>query len=182
MADTRRRRVFAGSDAVRVADLDALIIDEASDEPLPTPLRVVNGERQSVSQIEQLLRHTSSPWFREIVAYLEEVASTASSVGRPRQHTVADWVVFWLAAEIHGGVRRAHDELGDPVTWGRIHEVVAEQQPRSPEQRISAHSISRFQYSRFLDRYLGSDQLTLIVHEFLRRGGARPRKSPSDVG
>ena len=24
--------------------------------------------------------------------------------------------------------------------------------------------------------------LTLIVHEFLRRGGARPRKSPSDVG
>ena len=25
-------------------------------------------------------------------------------------------------------------------------------------------------------------RLTLIVHEFLRRGGARPRKSPSDVG
>ena len=24
--------------------------------------------------------------------------------------------------------------------------------------------------------------LALIVHEFLRRGGARPRKSPSDVG
>ena len=70
--------------------------------------------------------------------------------------------MFWLAAEIHGGVRRAHDELGDPVTWGRIHEVVAEQQPRSPEQRISAHPISRFQYSRFLDRYLGSDQLTTL--------------------
>ena len=162
MADTRRRRVFADSDAVRVADLDALIIDEASDEPLTTPLRVVNGERQSVSQIEQLLRHTSTPWFREIVAYLEEVASTASSIGRPRQHTVADWVVFWLAAEIHGGVRRAHDELGDPVTWGRIHEEVAEQQPRSPEQRISAHPISRFQYSRFLDRYLGPDQLAVM--------------------
>ena len=162
MADTRRRRVFADSDAVRVADLDALIIDEASDEPLPTPLRVVNGERQSVSQVEQLLRHTSTPWFREIVACLQEAASTASSIGRPRQHTVADWVVFWLAAEICGGVRRAHDELGDPVTWGRIHEEVAERQPRSPEQRISAHPISRFQYSRFLDRYLGPEQLDAL--------------------
>ena len=162
MADTRRRRVFAGSDAVCVADVDALIIDEASDEPLPTRLRLVNGERQSVSRIEQLLRLTSTPWFRKVVAYLDEVASSAGSIGRPRQHTVADWVVFWLAAEIHGGVRRAHDELGDPVTWGRIHEVVAEQDPRSPEQRISAHPINRFQYARFLDRYLGPGQLTRL--------------------
>ena len=162
MADTRRRRVFAGSDAVCVADLDALVIDEASDELLATPLRLVNGERQSVSKIEQLLRLTSSPWFREIVAYLEEVASTAGRVGRPRLHTVADWVVFWLAAELHGGVRAAHDDLGDPVNWRRIREVVAEQQPTSPEQRISAHPINRFQYSRFLDRHLGPEQLTRL--------------------
>ena len=69
-------------------------------------LRVVNGERQSVSKIEQLLRLTSTPWFREIVAYLEKETSTARRVGRPRLHTVADWVVFWLAAELKGGVRR----------------------------------------------------------------------------
>ena len=162
MADTRRRRVFAGSDAVCVADLDALVIDEASDELLATPLRLVNGERQSVSKIEQLLRLTSTPWFRKVVAYLDEVASSAGSIGRPRQHTVADWVVFWLAAEICGGVRAAHDELGDPVTWRRIREEVAEQQPTSPEQRISAHPINRFQYSRFLDRYLGPEQLDAL--------------------
>ena len=162
MADTRRRRVFAGSDAVCVADLDALVIDDASDELLATPLRLVNGERQSVSKIEQLLRLTSSPWFREIVAYLEKETSTARRVGRPRLHTVADWVVFWLAAELCGGVRAAHDDLGDPANWRRIREVVAEQQPTSPEQRISAHPINRFQYSRFLDRHLGPEQLTRL--------------------
>ena len=90
------------------------------------------------------------------------MASSAGSIGRPRLHTVADWVVFWLAAELKGGVRRAHDELGDPANWGRIHAVVAEQQPTSPEQRISAHPINRFQYSRFLDRHLGPEQLTRL--------------------
>ena len=40
--------------------------------------------------------------------------------------------------------------------------MVAEQQPTSPEQRISAHPINRFQYSRFLDRHLGPEQLTRL--------------------
>ena len=31
-------------------------------------------------------------------------------------------------------------------------------------------------------RWRFDNELALIVHEFLRRGGARPRKSPSDVG
>ena len=162
MADTRRRRVFADRDAVRVADLDALVVDDASGELLATPLRLVNGERQSVSTLEQLLRLTSTPWFREIVAYLEKETSTARRVGRPRQHTVADWVVFWLAAELNGGLRSAHDDLGDPVNWRRIHAVVAEQEPTSPERCVSAHPINRFQYARFLDRHLGPEQLTRL--------------------
>ena len=38
-------------------------------------------------------------------------------------------------------------------------------------------------YAEFqLDPVRCIKQLALIVHEFLRRGGARPRKSPSDVG
>lgn len=161
MADTRRRRVFDDNPAVRVADVNALTIDEDLEESPKRP-RAVNGERPSLSKLEELSLAVSCRPFWRAVEYVEQVVSHHPVVGRPRQHTIADAILFWFAAAITGGLRRADDELGDPVSWRRLAGVVAQQGRTNPAHQLSPTPITRFQYSRFFRRFLGKTDVDTL--------------------
>ena len=92
------------------------------------------------------------------------------------------WSLWWGSLEPH------YDHctlLGDPASFARALAMMA-----SPKRSLLGSYVDFRnpttghveQCSNLAVFYGPVVYLALIVHEFLRRGGARPRKSPSDVG
>ena len=104
MAKGGFRNIFADGPVVRVNDIDEHDTDEA---PVPRRSRNVTGEREKLDPFELVLLGLSSKSFWDEVAYLaehtEEHIKTFMKPGRPRKHTVADWVLFFRVSDIAGG-------------------------------------------------------------------------------
>ena len=149
------RNVFADGPAVRATD-----VDKAIDIPLDDdPCRKVKGERPNVESFERVLLGLSSPQHWDCVRYLVDHVATHPKSGRPREHTVADWVLFWRASDITKSLRGTDDMLVRATNWLEAREVVKQMGWQRPQWQLSRTEINRWQYDRFADRYLGPEQI-----------------------
>ena len=162
MAKGGYRNIFADGPVVRVDELDKP--DE--DAPAPRPTRNLKGEREPLEAFERLLLALSSQPFWDTVAYVsqhsKEHINTFTKPGRPRKHTSADWVMFWRLAEIAGGLRPAEDLLARHTNWLEAQEVAKTMADKmgwnDKDWELSDKPMNRFQYDRFLIRYIGPEQ------------------------
>ena len=173
MAKGGFHNIFADSPVVRVDE-----IDNHDDTPASRRVRNVTGEREKLDDFEHLLLALSSVPFWDCVAYLaahaKEHIKTFTKPGRPRTHTVADWVLFWRLADIAEGLRPAEDMLARHTNWleaRQVAENMAETKGWTDEQwKLSDKPINRFQYDRFLGNYIGPEQVLELRR--LARGNA----------
>ena len=128
------RDVFNGGEVVRAAD-----VYEAREPVEQRSLRIVTGERPKADTVEWVLLGLSSPYFWDCVEYLVDYIETLPKVGRPRQHTVADWVLFWRASEAKSSLRGADDLFVKAGNWLEAREVVAERGGPIPNGSCRRH-------------------------------------------
>ena len=148
------RDVFAGGDVVRADKVDEAI----TYEHIPS-LRAVTGERPKMETFERLLLALSSPWFWACVAYLVKVVESHPLSGRPRQYTVADWVMFWLLSDITKSLRGAEDALIRGTNWLEAQEVVERMGWTHPQWQLSGAAPNRWKYDRFIGRFIDHEQI-----------------------
>ncbi len=158
MARGGYRNVFADGPAVRTTDVDKAIVVSVDDDPS----RNIIGERPSVANFERVLQGLSSPQHWDCVRYLVDHVATFPVSGRPREHTVADWALFWRASEMEGSLRGTDDIFVRATNWLEARAVVKRLGWEHPEWQLSATRINRFQYDRFLKRYIGPDQIVQL--------------------
>ena len=184
------RDVFGGKPVVRVAD-----VDKAREPVERTGERNVKGERPKVDDMEWVLLGLSSPLFWACVEYLVDHVATFPKVGRPREHTVADWVLFWRATEIRESLRRTDDMFVSAINWRRARAVVEQMGWTEPEWLLSEWQMNRFQFDRFGKRYIGEEQIKELsrlissnavadartLGQFPDSGGSRPSLTPDRV-
>ncbi len=159
------RNVFADGPAVRAADLR-----RAKEPAERASLRSVTGERPKVEDFEWVLLALSRWPFWDCVKYLVDHVATFPKVGRPREHTVADWVLHWRASEIKKSLRGADDMLVRASNWLEARRVAAQWGWLHPEWQLSETQIDRFQSDRFMKRYIGAEQIVELRR--LNRGNA----------
>ena len=165
MAKGGFRNIFAAGPVISVDEIDEH--DDTDDALAQRRARKVKGEREKLDEFELVLLGLSSPQHWDCVAYLAEHAKehikTSIKPGRPREHTVADWVLFWRVADIAGGLRKADDILTNYTNWLQAREVVAnmaEQHGWTDKQwELSDKPMNRNKFDRFLDRYIGPEQV-----------------------
>lgn len=155
MARGGYRNVFADGPAVRAADVDKAVVIPLDDDPS----RQVKGERPKVDDFERVLLGLSSPQHWDCVRYLVDHVAKSPRSGRPREHTVADWVLFWRASDIKKSLRGTDDMFVRAANWLEAREVVRQMGWQHPEWQLSETQINRFQYDRFLLRYIGPEQI-----------------------
>ena len=184
------RDVFGGKPVVRVAD-----VDKAGEPVERTGERNVKGERPKVDDMEWVLLGLSSPLFWACVEYLVAYVATFPKVGRPREHTVADWVLYWRATEIRESLRRTDDMFVSAINWRRARAVVEQMGWTEPEWLLSEWQMNRFQFDRFGKRYIGEEQIKELsrlissnavadartLGQFPDSGGSRPSLTPDRV-
>lgn len=176
MAKGGFRNIFADGPVVRVDEIDKP--HESDDAPAPLRTRNLTGERQKLDPFERLLLALSSRPFWDGVVYVSEHANehikTFTKPGRPREHTSADWVMFWRLAEIAKGLRPAEDMLARHTNWLEALQVAQQTAEKlgltDKDLQLSNRPINRFQFDRFLDRYMGPEQVLELRR--LTRGNA----------
>lgn len=155
MARGGYRNVFADGPVVRAADVDKAVVIPLDDDPS----RKVKGERPKVDDFERVLLGLSSPQHWDCVRYLVDHVAQFPQSGRPREHTVADWVLFWRASDIKKSLRGTDDMFVRAINWLEARAVVRQMGWQHPEWQLSETQINRFQYDRFLKRYIGPEQI-----------------------
>ena len=155
MARGGYRNVFADGPAVRATDVDKAIVVPLDDDPS----RKVKGERPKVDDFERVLLGLSSPQHWDCVRYLVDHVATYPKSGRPREHTVADWVLFWRASDITKSLRGTDDMFVRATNWLEAREVVRQMGWQHPQLQLSETEINRWQHDRFADRYVGPEQI-----------------------
>ena len=185
------RNVFADGPAVRATDVDkavALPLDSVRS-------RRVSGERPKVEDFERVLLGLSSPQHWAMVEFLVDHVAKFPKVGRPREHTIADWALFFRASEAAKSLRGADDMLVRGTNWLEAREVVEQMGWDDPEYQLSGMQIDRFQYDRFLQRYIGPEEIKALRRLLNRNAvgdartlglfpdnrGSRPTLSPKRV-
>ena len=173
MARGGYRDVFNGEDAVRVED-----VEKAPETDALPSLRVVNGPRPKASDMTWVLLGVSSPVHLACLEYLVGVVENnrekkGGNIGRPREHTVADWMLFWRASDLKGSLTGAEDMLvGDDFNWDRAREVVAEiareveadeeveaKEGSEHEYLLSEKEMDRSKFHRFRMRHIGEEEV-----------------------
>ena len=186
MADGGFRNIYADGPAIRVTDIDKPA------PPRPPAKRRVTGEREKIDKFERLLLAVSSGAFWACVAYLVGHVATCPKKGRPREHTIAEWALFWLLSDIAGGLRPTDDVLARLTNWDEARSVVESMGWDHPEMKLSDKAIDRHKFHRFRGRYIGDDQITELgriisahavrdaraLGQFGHSGGSRPTVSP----
>ena len=165
MAKGDFHNIFADGPVVSVDEIDEH--DDTDDTPASRRTRKVTGEREKLDDFELVLLGLSSLPFWDCVAYLAEHAKehikTFAKPGRPRKHTVADWVLFLRLADIAGGLRAAEDMLARHTNWLEARQVAANMAEQhgwtDKEWELSDKPINRFQFDRFLGNYIGPEQV-----------------------
>ena len=188
MAKGEFRNIFANGPVVRVIDIDSPAAKDVEAKEVEAAPRDVTGERPPLDTFEQLLMGLSSPLFWACVAYLIDHVATFPKFGRPREHTVADWVLFLRLRDLAGGLRRADDVLVRVTNWREAREVAESLGWDHPEWKLSDEPPDRFQFDRFLKRYIGPGQIRDLrriisshavsdarqLGQFPTSGGSRP--------
>ena len=186
MADGGFRNIYADGPAIRVTDIDKPA------PPRPPAKRRVTGEREKIDKFERLLPAVSSGAFWACVAYLVGHVATCPKEGRPREHTIAEWALFWLLSDIAGGLRPSDDVLARLTNWDEARSVVESMGWDHPEMKLSDKAIDRHKYYRFRGRCIGDDQITELgriisahavrdaraLGQFGHSGGSRATVSP----
>ncbi len=184
------RDVFADGPAVRASD-----VHKAKEPAERASLRSVTGERPKVDDFEWVLLALSAPQFWKCVEYLVDHVAQRPKVGRPREHTVADWVLHWRASETKKSLRGADDMLVRATNWQEARQVVERLGWRHPEWQLSKRQIDRFQSDRFMKRYIGPEQILMLrrlisssavgdartLGQFPQIGGSKPTLTPDRV-
>ena len=164
MADRRPPRTrVVGSEPIPVADLRARP-DDHSVEP-----RVDGaggspraGFRRRDRSTEPLPMSTVQ-WLEALVCFapLWEIAGQVdteigppSGVGRRRECTAFEMLLFEVASWETRSYRAAHRALADPHTWRRLTKRVSHAWPDHSERRLSTEGPSRSQHHRFRTRHL----------------------------
>ena len=198
MAKGDFHNIFADGPVVSVDEIDEH--DDTDDTPASRRTRKVTGEREKLDDFELVLLGLSSLPFWDCVAYLVEHAKehikTFAKPGRPRKHTVADWVLFLRLADIAGGLRAAEDMLARHTNWLEARQVAANMAEQhgwtDKEWELSDKPINRFQFDRFLGNYIGPEQVLELrritrgnalgdartVGQFPAAAGSRPDPQP----
>ena len=107
-------------------------------------------------------------------AHAKEHIKTFEKPGRPRKHTVADWVLYWRLNEIAGGLRATEDMLARHTNWLEARQVAARLAEANgwtdEEWQLSDKPIDRFQFDRFIENFIGPQQVLELRR--LTRGNA----------
>jgi hypothetical protein len=77
-----------------------------------------------------------------------------SDGGRPRHYPPYMWVLFDALLSVYGSGRRVEAELGHPVVWNRLRELVAARFADRPEVRLPERPMRRHHYLYGRTRYL----------------------------
>lgn len=80
-------------------------------------------------------------------------------IGRPREHTVFEALLFEMVAALRASYRETARTFADPKTWRRLQDTIAQTWPWHPRRRLSDKPISREQHHRFRERYLHGETL-----------------------
>ena len=126
--------------------------------------RDVKGEPVDWSYTQRLQAAATSQTFWDRVEYLKAALPPREDErGRVREHSIADWLLGWTAADIFGNERAAFRQLQDPQTMLWIHLALLKAWPDDEERRLSLRAISRDQFQYFKRTHLSDEMLDGLV-------------------
>ena len=93
-------------------------------------------------------------------------------VGRRRQYTVLDVLLFEVAVWQYGSITDTEDNLGDPKNWERLRLALEAAHPDRPEWRLSPTPINRYKHYRFRKKYL-NERILGVLRKIVRDAAVR---------
>lgn len=183
-ADETRRVFFSGIQPIPVSDVNASLGDFTTEERRDGPAdaassssggrRTVHGEPLPLSHIEMIEATACHSWLWDYAETLEKDLDDMPSIGRPREHTVFEALLFEMVAGQRGNCRETARTFADPKTWQRLQDTLAQAWPWHPRRRLSNKPISREQHHRFRERHLPGDTVNdfqqIVGHIVLNAG------------
>ncbi len=172
-----RGALFGDGRPVRVADLDAVVGDDAVARRVDGPgtcaasgrsggLRLVTGSRFGPSDWEwlELLVCFEPLW--ELSLQYDAIldASAAKRSGRRREYTTFEAVLLDAAAWTWGSYQRAADNLADKRLWEFLRATVEAAFPDDDRMRLSPSPITRAQNYRFRKQHATPDFIEAMRH------------------
>jgi hypothetical protein len=113
----------------------------------PRPRRDTYEKPNHLEVLEALLA------FEPLYEWADLLDAKTSGVGRPRVHPPVVALIFAIMAWDWGGLRATAREIRHPAAWGLISEHLSVRYPERRCFQAGGNPMSRFQYSRFRDRY-----------------------------
>lgn len=97
-----------------------------------------------VASLERLEALIANP---ELYALAGAVPTTdPSRGGRPRQYPVYAWILYDALISVYGSARRVEAELGHPVVWRHLRELVEQRFPNEPDHWLPDEPMRRHNY------------------------------------
>ena len=166
---TPRQVFFSGIEPVPASEVKASLDDFTTEERADGPSdaassssggrRNISGEPLGLSHIELIEATACHSWLWEYAETLEKDIQQTPRLGRPREHTVFEALMFEIASAFRGSYRDIARTFADPKTWQRLQNTIAQAWPGHPRRRLSNKPISREQHHRFRERHLHGETL-----------------------
>ena len=173
---TPRQVFFSGIEPVPASEVKASLDDFTTEERADGPSdaassssggrRNIRGEPLGLSHIELIEATACHSWLWEYAETLEKEIQQTPRLGRPREHTVFEALMFEVASGFRGSYRDLARTFDDPKTWQRLQDTIAQAWPwpsptataRQTDQQRTASPFPRTTPPRRNHSRAGSDR------------------------